>query len=276
MLPGLREPDIDMDDALQYTAFIDLMGFADGQEALADEDAHRLACVMSGEWLLHPELSNAAKTLYVRYSRFHEWFDETTREVSEDLTLRVSFSDSGFIAASNRGPILRIAAQIIQKCYNGRIPIRIGIGRGTVGRATFSSTFASGRLSAQSQFFGTGIVRSYRAQSCEAKGFRVFLHSSAEMPKDEEQAWLLPRLDKDEKAAGCVRELNFMYRGERGNDHDWLYLNRALDDMRDGVTSHKALLHYDASARALKRFEDLLLMQFGADGTILIVDPLPR
>jgi hypothetical protein len=50
-----------MNDSLQYTAFVDLMGFADGQESLAMEDAQRLTRVMAGEWLLHPELSDPGR-----------------------------------------------------------------------------------------------------------------------------------------------------------------------------------------------------------------------
>lgn len=48
-----------MGHEFKYVAFLDLMGFADGQETLADEDAVTLSR-MSGEWLLHPQLSRCA------------------------------------------------------------------------------------------------------------------------------------------------------------------------------------------------------------------------
>jgi hypothetical protein len=260
-----------MDDALQYTAFVDIMGFADGQESLAIEDAERLTRVMAGEWLLHPELSNPAKTLFVRYEQFHEFFEAACRELSGQLALKVSFSDSGFVAALDRRAILQIAAKIIQDCYRNVIPIRIGIGRGTVGYATFSVALTERRVAAQSQIFGTGIIRAYRAHNCVAKGFRVFLHPSAELPEDDELSWLLPRLEPEDQCDLCVRELNFMYQGQGGN-HDWLYFDGAVDAMCAGVTHPRALLHCDASARALERFETILLGQFGPD-TIIRVRP---
>lgn len=43
--------------------------------------------------------------------------------------------------------------------------------------------------------------------------------------------------------------------------------------MRVGVTHKKALLHYDASLHALKRFEEILLARFGVGDIIRVHIP---
>jgi hypothetical protein len=77
---GLIEPSMPTKskDPIEYVAFVDLMGFGAGQDRLDEPDACKLASAMSGDWIVHPELSDEAKTQYVRYLTFHRHLSDAT------------------------------------------------------------------------------------------------------------------------------------------------------------------------------------------------------
>jgi hypothetical protein len=259
--------------SLQYAAFVDIMGFAHGHDLLADDDAQNLAICMAGDWTRHPKLSDPAKVLFVRYSRFHELFDDLVSKTSA-LTISVSFSDSGFVAANDRDAVINFARNMMCGCYEARVPTRIGIGYGTVGHATFSISLRPDLLSAQSQIFGTAIVRAYHAsESKNAKGFRVLLHPSAQSEWDERLGeWEYPQLPADEQSKDSVRELNFLRVGDGGNH--WDHCRGAVDEMRKWFSNERAECHYDGTVRTLDRFERERRTRFAeadAEGPIYIL-----
>src|SRR5690348_4170021 len=98
-------------------------------------------------------MSQAAKWIFHRYSRFHECFDDAVQRASRTLDLSVSFSDSGVVAASDMTSVISVAVEMMQESYKRRIPIRVGVAHGTLASLTFShSSKATGQVSAQSQF----------------------------------------------------------------------------------------------------------------------------
>jgi hypothetical protein len=263
-----------MPDELQYAAFVDLMGFADGQDSLDDAEAERLARVMSGEWMLQPDLSDPAKVLYVRYAAFHSIFQKVANEFpSGPVRMSVAFSDSGFVADVFRERTIDFANTMMRRCYRERIPVRIGIGRGSVGFARFSNSFGHDTMAAEAQICGTAIVRSYRAfESKTAKGFRALLHPSAVLPNDDRPTnWGIPKLPEAEQSVSCLHELNFLQSDDDGDSH-WDDFRSSIDYMRQWLNiSAKALLHYDGSVRTLDRFERDLRNRFGKNDAVIRV-----
>jgi len=82
---------------------------------------------------------------------------------------------------------------------------------------------------------------------------------------------MLPALLKSESTRDARRELNFMYRGRHHNEHDWIYsLESSIQRMRPVGEDKKVLKHYEASTRAIGRFEKLLVKRFGNDGIIRV------
>lgn len=61
-----------------------------------------------------------------------------------------------------------------------RVPVRMGVGKGTYHEFTFAVELSGPRMVTKALFAGTGIVRAHAAEQCGAKGMRIFVHPSLE------------------------------------------------------------------------------------------------
>ena len=128
----------------------------------------------------------------------------------------------------------------------------ITYGYGNFARLAFSTLIRpSGALVADSPFLGSSIVRAYKAHECSARGFRIFVHPS--VTESYGPSWQYGGLSAAEMSPDANRELNFLHPPYQTAE-DAL---TSLHDMRVGVTSARALRHYEASAPAIRRLDEI-------------------
>jgi hypothetical protein len=194
-----------------------------------------------------PGLAHRAVRLSGSYELFHKRLTELSWEFHLFIHSLIIFSDSAFLVT----PELRIAQQFAMDmmgyCYQWQIPLRAGIGYGNFARLAFSTlSRPSGALVADSPFLGSSIVRAYRAQSCKARGFRIFLHPT--VTASAGPLWFYTELAEHERSDRADRELNFLHPPYRTTEQAMT----AIHDMRIGVTDPHVLEHYDASGPAIQ------------------------
>ena len=234
-----------------FAVLIDIMGFAAAIDALTEEEHDDLDAM-----LLSPENGPGRAARAVRLSSSYELFHKRLGELAWEFHLSIhtliTFSDSAYLVTPDQRIAQQFAMDMVGYCYTWQIPLRAGIGHGNFARLAFSTlSRPSGALVADSPFLGSAIVRAYRAQSCRARGFRIFVHPSV---KDTcGPAWLYNDLNDSEKSPDANRELNFLHPPYRTPDEALI----ALHDMRIGVTDAHVLEHYDASERAVRRLSAL-------------------
>jgi hypothetical protein len=115
------------------------------------------------------------------FYHFHEflerWLQTQARRGGPGLTV-LSFSDSAFVILEDAGTIASLARHMMRACLHRKVPVRMGISRGTFQQVRFRSDTARQVLIYGAQFYGTGIVRAHHAEHQGGKGMRVFLHPS--------------------------------------------------------------------------------------------------
>jgi len=238
-----------------YVLFVDLMGFADGIATLSQDELEELADDLIDADRLMPK--HPLKVLS-RYSAFHRFVNSSVGDSRDDVKTVIEFSDSAFIVLNdNHLPAEHLAMAMMHELMLAGVPSRIGIGKGTFSRMSFATEMhPTGTLFARAPFMGTGIINAYRAERCASKGFRIFVHPSAIAEPTEEAPWVyLPVADAG-CSDTCSRELNFLLDEDQASA-----MRNALAEMRSDVTDPHVLLHYDATAAALDRFEAALRAQ---------------
>jgi hypothetical protein len=234
-----------------YAVFIDIMGFAAAIEAMTEQEHDDLDAMLLSP-ANGPGLAARAVHFAGSYQLFHKRIGELAWQSHLFIHSLMTFSDSAYLVT----PELRIAQQfaidMVQECYQWRIPVRAGIGYGNFARLAFSTLIRpSGALIADSPFLGSSIIRAYRANERSARGFRIFLHPT--VTADYGPAWQYNELSDVEQSRDANRELNFLLPPYQTAEEALT----SLHDMRIGVTSPKALEHYDASVPAIHRLDEI-------------------
>jgi len=167
----------------------------------------------------------------------------------------IEFLDSAYIVLNdNHLPAENLARGMMHELLLAGVPSRIGIGKRTFLRMSFStSTHPTGTIFATAPFMGTGVINAYRAERCASRGFRIFVHPSAIAANSERAPWVYLRLADAECSASCSRQLNVMM-----EENDAPAMRKALAEMQADVTNPRILLHYQATATALDRCEAAL------------------
>ena len=168
-----------------YAIFVDMMGFADGLEQLnpsEHEDLERRFMYSEDE----PETSNgtdAAGRIFRNQRHFAvsiKWFTELSvhRDAIRSVIL---FSDSAYVIVRDVRRTVVLAVDLMCELLSRSVPLRIGVGKGTFSRLSFSAfTHPDGFLSVEAPFAGTSVINAYRAESSRgAYGFRIMVHPSA-------------------------------------------------------------------------------------------------
>jgi hypothetical protein len=218
------------------------------------------------------------------YKVFHEALQElqTLRGSLRIFDQMIIFSDSAFIISKSFfAPLDSVAAELMHHCFVQGVPLRIGLARGDFISRPFSTIrYPDGLFVTEAPFLGSAVIRAYRAQSLGCPGFRILVHPSIhigpsiethpripgppsfepdepynlahEMPR---QIVPLPPKDRSEFSVAEVNWLraNEVYRQGRSRMPDLTELLSLLHSMREGVTDERALRHYEATERAIRR-----------------------
>jgi len=118
------------------------------------------------------------------------------------------FSDCAFLEFGNSIRTALVATALIRDFVKARVPVRMGIGRGTFYPFKFSTEVSGATVLARSLFVGTAVVRAHAAEQCGGKGIRIFVHPSvrADIPSIQQRIKVLA-LGKPYKDASWELEL---------------------------------------------------------------------
>jgi hypothetical protein len=99
----------------------------------------------------------------------------------ESFQFEASFSDCAYLVFGSAFGVCRAAASMMYHCYSYGIPVRAGVGFGNFhfDQGVVRSD-GGNKYSTEASFYGSSIVRAHHAEHCGLKGFRVFVHRSAE------------------------------------------------------------------------------------------------
>lgn len=163
-----------VEDGQSTLVFVDILGFAN----LTMSFPHRL--VHSGpdvHGIVGTSTSPASNTL----NRFHRILDTSAHEHSLNGKVRAMlFSDCAFLDYGNSLLGALAATELMRKFILERVPVRMGIGRGTFYPIKFSTDIVDATIITRSLFLGTAVVRAHSAERCGGKGLRIFVDSSLE------------------------------------------------------------------------------------------------
>lgn len=91
------------------------------------------------------------------------------------------FSDCAYLVFERSLQAALIAVSLMRGFILSRIPVRMGIGRGTFYSIELStSTNVGNAVVSKSRFMGTAVVHAHSAEQCGGKGMRIFVDSSVE------------------------------------------------------------------------------------------------
>ena len=239
-----------------YAIFADMMGFADALEQLSPSQHEQLEqSFMYSDAEIMPLERVDAPGLVFRNQRY---FAESVKRFTE-LSLHrgaihsvILFSDSAYVVARDVRHTTMLAVDLMCELLSLSVPLRIGIGRGTFSRLSFSAfTHPDGFLSVEAPFAGTSIVNAFRAESSrDACGFRILVHPSAVAQNSRQFVSLPP----EEASDFATHEVNFMSpRWPLNVRPSSRPTPEVIERLRESVRSPRALRHYDATIAMMRR-----------------------
>jgi hypothetical protein len=196
------------------------------------------------------------------FTGFHQYLKLIIQfaQMKHPLTA-ITFSDSAFIATTYLFEAVNIAVDLLQSLLKQRIPLRIGIAHGSFSAVRFRSDITVDGGDHAAHFLGSGVVRSYRTESCRINGLRILLHPTAvSLLNDPEHT---PQTTKDrfsylecsdeersnpenKENVGC--EIDYWHLKPTAEKDAW----HALQDMWSAAPEY-AIKHYEATAGAIDR-----------------------
>ncbi len=163
----MRDEDIE-----QTLLFVDMLGAA----ALTEKFPTRLADSGPDEaGLLHTWTTDAPN----QFNRFARVLDVVVQESQYYHPVRAMlFSDCAFLEFGNPVMMAMMAPKLMRDFILSKVPVRMGIGKGTFYPFKFSTDLTDSTIVTRSLFMGTAVVRAHNAEQCGGKGMRIFVHPS--------------------------------------------------------------------------------------------------
>lgn len=154
--------------------FVDLLGF---KKLTLDYPTRVIDCPPDEKGFE----SSSTGPIQNKINRFYRIIDTLVSRYSTfGLERAILFSDCAFIDAGNSSAAASFAAELMRNCIQERIPIRMGLGKGTFYVLGIPTDIGDATVS-RSRFVGSAVVRAYSAERCGGKGMRIFVHSSVEV-----------------------------------------------------------------------------------------------
>jgi len=241
-----------MDEDAEHTLiFVDMLGFA----ALTKSNPTRLVrngpdeCGFSG---------SSTSPLQTQFNRFHRTLESCI--VEQRLSGGVQamlYSDCAYLDAGNSVRAGLIATELMRKFLRERVPVRMGMGRGTFYAFNFSTDLSDSTTVTRSLFAGTAVVHAYAAERSGGKGMRVFVHPSLGPERHLiEQRVKMLTLPRPNDAA--TWELDYLYETRPAQeqppaDKSDLELFEAVASMKDPKAEIKVRRQYIETHKALNQ-----------------------
>lgn len=161
------------EDAAHTLLFVDILGFA----ALTATFRKRVLRTRRDK---HGFTGSATSPIQNQINVFHNIVDRCVwNESLYGSVLAMLFSDCAYIDAGTSLATALLARGIVRECIKRRVPVRMGIGRGTFYPLTFSAENSGSVQISRSRFVGTAVINAHAAEQCGGKGIRIFVHPSA-------------------------------------------------------------------------------------------------
>lgn len=196
-----------MEDEPRVLLFVDILGFA----ALTVKHQVRV------EEFQHERFVTTSITeTQSQFNRFDRILDKCVFDETLSGGIQAMlFSDCAFFVFTKtaQSEILairaaRIAKSLMQNFIKNRVPVRMGIGKGTFYDIEYlTKTDVRSVILSKSRFMGTAVIHAHRAERCGGKGMRIFVDESSE----EDLPHMGPNIALLEPLQHVKRELNYLY-----------------------------------------------------------------
>jgi hypothetical protein len=155
--------------------------------------------------------SPAPNLLAERFINFHRCLNLAgDRATKQGAGTMIIFSDSAFLQVDSPSYMLSCATKLMESFIRDGVPVRMGIARGSFRALRFDTREADNTTYHTSQFLGTAVWKAHAAESCGAKGLRVFVDSSFE-PCLDNSASNPQRLPLPRTCNGVGAEFNYLH-----------------------------------------------------------------
>lgn len=244
------------EDEARAVLFVDILGFA----ALTEKYQFRVE-EHKDERLGFCGMSTTE--IQGQFNRFNRILDQ--RALDEAMYGGIQamlFSDCAFLVFKKSVPgeipavrAVAIARKLMRHFITERVPVRMGIGKGTFYDIEYSTnTNADSFLVVKSRFFGTAVVRAHGAERCGGKGMRIFLDESV----DEDLPHVGRILRVPETLNHVKWELNYLHEPRPISDERTVELCDAelyenVNRMKTPEMAPAVLLQYEQTVDALNR-----------------------
>ena len=158
------------EDAEHTLVYVDMLGASDLTEKFPTRQIHSVSDETGFESTSSSETPN-------QFNRFSHVLDDCVYRHSFHGSVRAMlFSDSAFLEFGNSLRATMAATELMRNFILKKVPVRMGIGRGTFYTLLFSLDITDPTIVSRSSFIGTAVVRAHHAEQCGGKGLRIFVH----------------------------------------------------------------------------------------------------
>lgn len=225
--------------------FVDMLGFADRTEQFPNR------LIRSGpdeHGFEHTSTSLASNQFWL----FNRILESCVFEHRLSGSVRAMlFSDCAFLEFGNSFRAGMVSVELMRKFIVGKVPVRMGIGKGTFYPSQFSTDLIGSTIITRSLFAGTAVVRAHYAEKCGGKGLRIFVHPSVEAEFNSRRLALVTPYDN------AKWELDFLHESRPAQhkpsaEEDDRSLFDAVQEMK-GMAPEKEQRHYLDTLEAMNR-----------------------
>jgi hypothetical protein len=240
------------EDQPKTLIFVDILGF----KAITNQYQVRVQDFRSDDGRFSgsstTEMSN-------RINRFNTVLDKCVFDETINGGIQAMlFSDCAFLVLENSLRAAVIAASLMRNFIKCRVPVRMGLGKGTFYDIEYlTNTDVGAVVVSKARFIGTAVVHARAAEHCGGKGMRIFLHPSVDedLPLVRQRIGVIPLA----KPFDCIRwELDYLHesrpiREEQKVEADDRKLFETVAWLKDPEWPHEVQRHYTDTLAAMNR-----------------------
>lgn len=201
------------------------------------------------------------------FAAFHRALDIHISDlVNVDPLQSIVFSDSAFVVFRDLNTAIYFAQVFMRDLISFRVPVRMGIGRGSFRGLRLTTDISDEVRRHSSQFLGTGVIRAHQAESCGLKGLRIFIHPDADMKENWPGDFCaVPEITEPQRVARPItQELNYIPHepefipragGAQTADDAYGEIVTAVTAMMNASPA-RTRVHYEQTFAALARMRD--------------------